>query len=656
MSEQDLNRAVINAAGELRSDQSLVDRIPITDAGPVLTGALLEGLPGPCDPVPQPIDNAIARPTTCSNARSARSFELVDNITADYLSPAGSGRRYTVWSKTVKVVRNAPFRVFFDFTHPEINAAGVSIVHSQRQLFAEPQEQIDQTQLGLEFAAWFEENSTVILRDTRSNGGSLATSGNQISRFGVDDIGAGQGTLSRPVLQLFDVDEQRLLETEFFVGTDDPTPLTGQNLLPIYSNESELRVDGYGFIQTTVNCSRGEYVTVFVIADTTVQSPNAADSARIWQVVLDYEKQQTGSISNTAPCDEANRTAPSRAYQQGAVVNEWVGGTQYGYFGQTQRDGETVGSVGSGLQFTAAVPNQRFVDNIYYPYEAPPVNYIESIISGLNSANPGANLAQGYFREGSRWSGATGVLPNVRQTPRFLQALDGVFSMPSPQRTVEIKGYFRAPVTGNYEFFASASDGLWMWLSSDGVSNNQRAGVDDLGIRWDGTTDRLMQGGEFFVQDGFTTGDGNNYGRNNYVLRVGPRTANITGLQSNGIRVYLKEDSYYFVRILSGATFQPGFFQIEYQIGSGAGSVVRNNLTFGGRSCSDDAPAPYQEPIDGGGGGVSVISGPAPGGSVGVGGGGAGPIIDLFGAGGPLPWWWGTTPANPDSPSTFTDN
>jgi len=515
----------------------------------------------------------------------------------------------------------------------------------------------DQEELAQVFAGWFEDPATRRLRDTRSDGITLTTSGGQIGRFGVDPISADLGTLSRPVLQLFDIDEQTLLETDFFVGLDDPAQLSGQNLIPVYSNQDELRTRGYGYIQTTVNCAQGEYVTVFVVADTAVQKPEASDAAKIWQIVLDYEKAAQGAGSNVTPCDPENENAPSRAYQQGAVVNEWVGGSQYGYFGQTQRSGETVGAVGSGLELTAAQPNERFVDNIYYPYEAPPVNYIEGIIRGLNSSF-GSSLAQGYFREGSRWAGATGVIANVKQAPRYIRALDGVFSMPSGSRTVEIKGYFRAPTTGNYEFFGSASDGMWMWISSDGVGNKQRAGVDDLGNRWNGTTEQPMEGGEFFVQDGFSTGEGRNYGRNNYILRVGPRTANISGLQSNGIRVYLKEGSYYFVRILSGIAFQQGFFQIEYQIGSGGGNVIRNNLVFSGRTCATDSPSTYQDPVGsgvGGDGGGSVITGPGPGG--GFGGGGGGPVIDLFGPGTPLPWWWGTTPTDPRSgPDRFTNN
>lgn len=623
MAEQDLNRAVINAAGELRTDQTLVDRIPVTDSGPVLTGALLEGLPGPCDPVPQPIDTTRPRPTSCSNSPSTRSFDLISNITSAYLSPPGSGRRYTVWAHTVKVVRNAPLRVFFDATHPDISGLGVSIVQSRRPLL-EDFGNVDQAELGSQLASWFEENDTRRLRDTRSGGTDVTTNGNQIGRFGVDPIDSTQGALSRPVLQLFDIDQQELAQTEFFVGLTDPTELQGQRLLPIYSNSSELRVQGYGFLQTSVNCSQGEYVTVFVIADTTLQSPGSAESPQIWQAVIDYEKLLVQAGDTTDPCAEENRTAPSRAFQQGAVVNEWVGQTNYGYFGQIKTEGETVGSIGSGPRLTANKPSERYVDNIYYPYEAPPTDYIESIITGLN--DNGASLAQGYRREPGRWAGATsGPTENVRQTPRYIQALDGVFSMPSANRTVEIKGYFRAQVTGNYEFFGSASDGLWMWLSSDGIANSQRAGVDDLGVRWDGNTERRMQGGEFFVQDGFSTGTGNNYGRNNYVLRVGPRTAGITGMQSNGIRVHLKEGSYYFVRILSGAALAPGFFQIEYQVRGAGGSILRDSLAFGGRSCSDDAPAPYQEPADGGTG-APVTAGPTPGGGGFGGGGGAVPF------------------------------
>lgn len=633
MAERDLNRAVINAAGELRSGDPLPDTVPITESGPVLNGALLEGLPGPCVPIPQPTDNALLiQSTSCSNARSFRSFELINNITADYLSPPGSGRRYTVWMTTVSVVRNAPFRVFFDFTHPSINGAGISIVQSQRPLF---EGGVDTSTVNQALAEWFELSKTRRLRDTRSDGGEITTNGNQIGRYGVDAWSQGQPLFSRPVQQLFfgsdENSDQLVLSEDFFVGLQDPTPVQGQSLLPIYSDRDELRVSGYGFLQTTVNCSLGEYVTVFVIADTTVETPT--ETPVIWQAVLDYEKLSAVQTDTAGDCDEQIINAPSRAYQQGGVVSEWVGGTQFGYFGQTQRDGETVGAPGAPLSQTAVEPNQRFVDNIYFPYEAPPVDYVESIINGLNANNPGANLQQGYFREPSRWAGATGVLPNVRQAPRLIQGIGGAFSMPTPNRTVEIKGYFRAPVTGTYEFYGAATDGLWVWVSSTDANSTtpgiNRWGVDDLGMRWDGITEREQSGGEFFVEDGFTTGTGRNYGRNNYVLRVGQRTAGTsTQLQSNGIRITLKEGSYYFVRILSGAALTSATFRLEYQVTAPGGNIVRDTITFGGRSCQGDSGPAYTEPGNGTGPGGSVIVGPTPGGGGSGGGGGF-----------ELPWW-----------------
>ena len=591
----------IDVRGQLRPDLVSRDVIPVTEFGPVIDGSVLEGLPGPCVPVPQPGEQNTQPVTSCVNAPSVRSLRYFNSKTQIPLSTLTNQRSQFVGYESVKITGTDPVRVFFDFNtiNSEIYGAGVVIVQSDTP-FPENASSTDITE-------WFDRTQTRRLRDTRSNGREATNNGQQIGRFGFDAWSSARDPGYGEVQRLIGVNNLQN-GNNFAIGTDIDSPPAIDfpvTQLPIYARTDDLRCRGYGFIQATADCRRGEYLTVFVISDINTASLFDDSDPILWQAVIDFNTEFTGEGNQPETCTEEVLNAPSRAYQQGAVINEWVGQNTYGYFGQVNQPGETAPNESDDDNFIPVQPQDRYLDNIYYPYEMPDPN--EYLAPG--------GLAPGYNQDPLR-SAVTG--PGITQlASRYIQSIDGVFNFGGPYRTVEIKGYFRAPITGDYEFSAAAQDGLWMWLSSRGVSNKRREGISE-------------EGAEYFKEDGFNPSSNKNYSRQNYVLRVGALTANTAGRTvSNGITVSLEEGKYYFVRILAGCHEVAGRFNIYYQaVPENSGNNLVGNLRFSGRSCAEDSPPNSTNPDAsggaGGGGGGIPLPGPGPGGA-------RGPII--FGLG-----------------------
>lgn len=574
----------IDVAGQLRPDTISRDVIPVTEFGPVLDGSVLEGLPGPCVPVPQPGENTAQVVTGCFNAPSVRNLRYFNSKTQIAVSEEVGQRTHFVGYETVKIAGQEPVRVFFDFNNlnNEFYGAGVVIVQSDT---AFPE---DATATSI--TEWFDRPGTRKLRDTRSNGFEATSDGQQVGKFGFDAWSSSQQLGYGAVQRLLGVDDLQS-NNYFAVGsqiTEPPLLDFPVAQLPIYSQNADLRCRGYGFIQASADCRRGEYLTVFVVSDINIISMFATSDPILWQAVIDYNTEAAGLGDGSQACTDEILNAPSRAYQQGAIVNEWVGQNTYGYFGQVQNFGETAPNEEDDSNFIPVQPQDRYLDNIYYPYELPDPNLYLA---------PGG-LTPGYNQDPLR---SAPTAPGITQlAPRYISGINGVFNFGGPYRTVEIKGYFRAPVSGEYQFSGSAQDGLWMWLSSQGVSNKQRVGVSD-------------EEAEYFKEDGFDPGNNRNYGRQNYVLRVGALTANTEGrTESNGISVTLEQGKYYFVRILSGCNERSGFFSIFYEAtAQDSNNTTVGNLVFTGKACAEDRPPINSSPGGGGGfGGGGALPGP----------------------------------------------
>ena len=619
MPEQNINRAVIDTQGQLLTDTPFTEIIPVTELGPVLNGAILEGLPGPCLPVPDPVSPRVNVPTGCRNVQAVRRFQLISNLTTEKATlvsgQSTQERQQSVWVCRVQVARNQPVRVFFDFDQlpDNIMGGGISLLQSRS---AAP---TDWTPSSAQ--AWFDDTSTFLRRDTRSDGTEQSNNGQQIGTYGVTAWSDSQTALSSQVQNLFGLADQ-LDNRRFAVGgaivEPDGAPqrtllpsTSAGNVLPMYARNAELRVKGYGFIQRQIDCDRGEYVTVIVTLDSFGIDPTTTDNL-LWQIVVEYEQEYQPPQTQVELCTDQQRNAPSRQYRDGAVLTEWAAQNTFGYFGQVARNGETVGA--SDGPDTAPLPVNRHVDNIYYPYSPAPTDYL-SFLSNPN-----------YVREPGRWAQGPGV---TRVQTRTIQSLEGRQSFSGPFRTIEIKGYFRAPFTGRYVFSGAAVDGLWLWISSRPGTGLNRIGVPDTATN------------EFFVQDGFQGGtslSSRNYNRNNYVLRTGQRTANTgTRFLTSPVSIELSEGEYYFVRLLSGTHDTAGFFEVYYDV---VESGIKGSLVFSGKRCPEDDPPADQTTV-------------TPGTSTGGGGDGGVPPIGtggfpggLSGSSGGRDWWWWATEMN----------
>lgn len=243
-----------------------------------------------------------------------------------------------------------------------------------------------------------------------------------------------------------------------------------------------------------------------------------------------------GDTIQWSPQDAQNAGAPSREYQRGAQVSEWASEATWGYFGQTLYEGQ-----GQDLQDSSQVT----LDNIYYPYQALPEH-------------------SGRW-EPLRQAHTPGVVRLPDQVIQSMQEL--VFG--SDHRTMEIKGYFQAPVTGDYEFTGYADAGVWMWISQH----------DDL------------SGQEQFKQDGVSGG----YTTQNATVSAGVLTS---GSRSrSGQTVRLQAGKYYFVRIIAGGTQAGHAAGIKYNV---TGTTVAGHLEFTGRTTSlDQQPGPAGKPQGG---------------------------------------------------------
>ena len=290
-------------------------------------------------------------------------------------------------------------------------------------------------------------------------------------------------------------------------------------------NASAVAATGIGFVEVT---PEQQYLVIQILS-------GGSD----WRAAVDLTQQTSQQQGDTIvwPLQDAQAaSAPSRAYQRGAQVAEWASEATWGYFGQTLYKGENADLVDS---------SQVTLDNIYYPYQALPAH------SGR--------------QEPLRQAHTPGV---VRLPDQVVQSMERLV-FESDFRTMEILGYFQAPVTGDYEFTGTADAGVWMWLSDQ----------DDL------------SGQEEYVQNGANS----DYTRTNATVRAGELTAGARTVQGQTVR--LQAGKYYFARIIAGGTQAGHIASIQYKV---TGTTVQGYLEFTGRkTSSDQSPGPASKPQGG---------------------------------------------------------
>ena len=571
------------------------------------------------------------------------SVTYADNLSFDMSRGVSSGTYADTYDLStwqfvnVKVAGHSTMRVFFDFLESQklINGS-VVIVQNDEPYFSD----ID-GKAGL-VSTWVREttadvrpekevswwNNAKLVDSTIVSGNIEGNRGDGVSQYGVDIIGNSNTKTNSIVNEnLLSTSQQNVAELVFDASAN-PGPIASKDLQRVSANhihintgslkfagvedigvnsdaganatrwlEHDIGVRGIGFIGSTVNCSLGQYVTIFIRPDAGITRAQTV-SDLLWQAVIEF----TGAVvdSDIAPPTEECLEGHSTAYANGAVRSSWQGNNSWGYFGQHKSSRERF-SAGNGYK------ERTHIDNIYYPYGHLPNPYNSNAYTNMPDAKWGEWK---HCHNDHKYAGSPSARVNelAKRTITHL----GKTTVNSYQ-THEIKGYFRAPHTGRYELKAYSDDGIWAWVSSSPTTKTHggkavRAGVDDLAGIGDDTRH------EYFKEDGFRAQDSYNYHRDNTLVRTGWLTtdANVKQLQPGVRYVDLEAGKYYFTRIITGNNKGPGYYDLGWscrtnvdnltitlddsskteQSATGYGSSIKSGkFIFSGRACPVDTPA-----------------------------------------------------------------
>ena len=224
----------INMFNGLLNTTKGLDQVPATEAGPIMTGAVLEGLVGPCEvinaPSTIPVNNS--SDSCVRNTTPSHKQVLLDNTSEEWFtynmpvalngitgdaefdynqnSADNPDISSKIWAKTFKIYNDPAenvtntghtFRVLFNFLASQdlYNSGSVFIVQSGMEFDFEigdtAEAKANKTEVIKEY---FANPSTIIRRSTISSGNDFFNNGSQINQYGVDPMtpikGGGQTT------------------------------------------------------------------------------------------------------------------------------------------------------------------------------------------------------------------------------------------------------------------------------------------------------------------------------------------------------------------------------------------------------------------------------------------------------------------------------
>lgn len=532
-----------------------------TNDGPVLTGALFASLPSRGELFLQGDVEYTGRGRVNGFAQRPVAVDSVGGSVLKYdtlqqLDDRTSGDTPDTAVHDVHVFKingKHPFTVYFNFEDSQqplnTGAHGISILQSYDKSFA----------------------TYNTLLDTQSTGEQIGiNNGMQIqvydARSRVPEVDAGLG------LSTADLGATNIHGGETAVVRDTWVPRQAYNYA-----QKPVGVLGHGYVQKTVDASNGEYCAVVI------HKSRLGSRYRAVVAYYGFEVREEIKPSITV-CPDSDK--PSRNYRNGARIMImsyasdpllWPKSTagsnteyprlleEYGYFGH------------GGIERPTASGNEYIdlVDNIYYPYHAPlpaerfsrdlgdaynaymtqPWEFWSTPVKLLSARKTSASLAGGLY-------------PNLSGLGRVLRTdtsttVDGLRL--TSNQTMEFKGYYRAVVTGDYQFSITSTDASYVWISP----------TDDT------------SGQEYYTVDGYQRENGSkNYTWWNALLKNGGKHEPNT--VTNSIR--LEAGKYYFVRGIVGVAEQSAektgsliAFRVLTPIASEFTPVE-----FSGRSCPGD--------------------------------------------------------------------
>lgn len=487
-----------------------------TVPSPVLNANYMSTLPSRCVVVPViEIDNSKG---TCFSRPGMRDSRLLTQISDQTHDESGEG---LLEVHELKVVGKNPFMLFFDFSQAGVLANGITIEQAANK------EDFD---VGL----------SRLIVDTRSDpNGAPEVSGSQIGSYGIDNIPLYNKLFLSEVNDAFGVSINDVLNNQRTL-----TAANGDSLAPIATSPKgyDVGVKGFGWLQRTIDCARGEWIRITVSKG----KGNTSGLYNLYVIYFSEDVSQSNFNSSISTCENS----PSSAYIDGAVERTWRAATKkgsfinsisFGFFGAgKQRKWGYFGTTGKSTSGTW--------DNIYYPYHSITKAPGHQIV-GNDMEDSHANTAEG--------GGGVYVATATRKTiTSFAPSVAGKIS------TAEFKGYFYAPVNGTYVFRTISNDGSYVWVSD----------VDD-------TSDE-----EKYTNDGYNAdlGDRNYTWSNATVSNGGMHSAKITPPTGT---VFLRGGKYYFVRGIYGNARDEFEFKFEVQMPNSTAFIP---VEFSGKYCEPE--------------------------------------------------------------------
>jgi hypothetical protein len=485
-----------------------------TVPSPVLNANYMSTLPSRCVVVPIiQIDN---NKGTCFSRPSKRDSRLLTQLSAQTHDENGEG---LLEVHELKVVGKNPFILFFDFSELGVLANGVTIEQAANK-------------------EDFDAGISRLIVDTRSEvNGAPEVSGNQIGSYGLDNIPLYNKLFLNEVNDSFGVSINDVLNNQLRF-----TAVNGDRLSTIAKSPRGFNVGvrGFGWVQRTIDCSRGEWVRI------TVSKGRGNTSGRYNLHVIYFSEDTSRSTFNStlSTCENT----PSSAYIDGAVERTWRATNRkpsltnrltFGLFGRGEQN--RWGYFGATSKDTSGT-----WDNIYYPYHSITKAPGHQIVGG-DMPDTHANTAEG--------GGGQFVATATRKTiTSYAPSIAGQIS------TAEFKGYFYAPINGTYVFRTISDDGSYVWVSD----------VDD-------TSDK-----EKYTNDGYNSELGSrNYTWSNATVSNGGVRApkSVTGA------LFLRGGKYYFVRGIYGNARKGFEFRFEVQMPNSTSFVP---VEFSGKYCEPE--------------------------------------------------------------------
>jgi len=523
------------------------DLVPTTPVGPILTGSIFDGLPGPCVPPDDPSKN------TVPNVNGDIACGEVDVVTkyvqlsAAQINDENTGRVILgpdeSWGyHSFKVFGEGDVSLFFNTVQHIPGVATSEYTQSDTPLgfvLVQHQDQYPADGTDEDKAAWVSDIRNILF-STEHSGSNDSNDGDQIIYYGFENF----DQRTEESRDLF-VEDQLGLAVDHPWFTHTPIPGDGSQYwngshLPsgaYFSDEVPLKdilktgggakqnviVEGIGALtKYGVDCSQGQWLTLFIMTQCTDTSGGVrgpadgetikGDPDKVWSAVIKYQTEKIILDNTDDPEDGtddngevvcAYENASSRAYQQGMFITEYQASSDNGYFGQHDDNGEY--DKGTG---------RNNLDNIYFDHSPP---------STVLSWHPDTPYKSGTPKE------VTGNFsPYSKQATYTSKIKSGWYSSFSSwnfnydaynreRRTLVGKGYWLCPSDGLYEVSGYSDDGLHVWISSawGGFQNHpyggkyaHRIGVNDLGeiTKWGTTAGPItyedgQEVGEYFTED-----------------------------------------------------------------------------------------------------------------------------------------------------------